>query len=223
MRKTAIILCVFTLIVSSCGQIVRKQTETESDIQNTIIVKQENILKSKDSAWYSKSYSYYWLAGKDTLDFIISVGEWKRDSALFLHFFHREPMLFADALNEIEACLPLIKEDFDLSKLVSLQFMQPIYYLDLSTKLSSEYEQKFGRKNVDYAKFDKLLSESSLTSQLNHFLNPLNKKVKMYGFEKFHLINKEHYENYLPNVDFTDYPEFTFSAHTGMGVYLENK
>ena len=226
MRKTVIILSVFVLIVNSCGHTTRKQTGTENDIQNfqeTIIVKHMNILNKLDSTWLSKSYTYYWLAGKDTLDFRLSVREWKRENTLHLRLFHRKSMLFTDVLGEIEACLPLIEEDFNLSELISLNFMEPIFYLDLATKLSSEYEQEFGRKTVNYAKLNNFLLASSLTSQLNQFLNPLNKKVKCYGLEKFFLIEKKHYEHYLPNVDFTEYPEFTFNAHTGISVDLENK
>ena len=132
-------------------------------------------------------------------------------------------MLFTAVLEKIEACFSLIEEDFVLSKPISFNFMAPIYYLDLSKKLSSEYEQEFGQKDIDYAKLNNFLLASSLTSQLNHFLNPLNKKVKSYGLEKFFLIEKKHYEHYLPNVDFTEYPEFTFNAHCGISVYLENK
>ena len=226
MRKTVIILSVFALIVSSCGRTTRKQTGTENDTQNfqdTIIVKHMNILNKSDSIWLSKSYTYYWLAGKDTLDFRLSVREWKRENTLHLRLFHREPMLFTDVLGKIETCLSLIEEDFNLLELISLNFMEPIFYLDLATKLTSEYELEFGRKIINFSKFNNFLLESSLTSQLNHFLNPLNKKVKRYGLEKFFLIEKKHYAHYLPNVDFTDYPEFTFNAHTGVFVSLENK
>ena len=120
-------------------------------------------------------------------------------------------------------CLPLIEEDFDVLKLKHIHFNPPIYYLDLTKTLSSEYDQKFGRKNISYERFIQFLLQSSLNSQLNEFCNPLNKKVKHYGFEKFFLIDKKYYEGYLPNTDFTEYPEFTFNAHTGISVSLVNK
>jgi len=223
MKQVAIILSVLAMTMIGCG---KKQTTTANytqEIQDTIVVKQKNILNRHEVNFISKSYSYYWLAGKDTLDFVIRVNERKRDNTLHLRIFHRKPMLFADALDKVAVCLPLIKEDFDLSKLASFFFEAPIYYLDLATKLSNEYEQKFGRQNVDFSKFHEFLLESSLTSQLNHFFSPLNKRVKRYGFEKFHLIEKQHYNEYLPNVDFTEYPEFTFNAHVGVDVQLENK
>jgi len=212
--------------VNSCGQTARKQTETESDMQNfqdTIIVKQKNTVKKSDSTWISKSYSYHWIAGKDTLNFVIYLTEYKRSGEFCLDIHHKEPILFSAVLEKIKACLPLIEEDFDMSKLVSLYFMKPIYYLDLSTKLSSEYEQEFGRKSVDFREFNQFLLKSNLTPEFNNLLVLLNKKVRMYGFEKFHIIEKKHYEHYLPNVDFTDYPEFSVNAHIGMGMSLENK
>ena len=101
--------------------------------------------------------------------------------------------------------------------------MEPIFYLDLAKKLSSEYEQEFRRKNIDYRKLNEFLLKSNLNTQLNHFLNPLNKKVKRYGMEKFHLVNKEDYKNYWPNVDLKEYPEFTLHGYTGVFVGLENK
>ena len=231
MQKIVIILSILALIVSSCGQTTRKQIETESDIQivqDTLIIKHENILsESAAPRWitelYSKSYSYYWLVGKDTLDFGLRITESKRDGTLDLQLFHREPILFADALGIIDACFPLIKEDFNLSKLTSLHFKEPVFYLDLAIELSNEYEQEFERKNIENRKLNEFLLKSSLNTQLKQFLNPLNKKVRRYVFEKFHLIEKENFKEYLPNVDLTEYPEFTLNAYNGIYVYLENK
>ena len=228
MRKIVIILSILAVITSACRENnIKKQSATINDtqfIQDTVVVKQRNALNNP--TWgilYSKSYSYYWLAEKDTLDFSLYITEYEKDSTFSLRVFHKEPMLFTAVLEKIEECFPLIEEDFDLSKPISFNFMAPIYYLDLAKKLSNEYEQVFGRKNIDYTKLNNFLLTSSLTSQLNHFLNPLNKKVKRYGLEKFFLMEKTHYAHYLPNVDFTEYPEFTFNAHTGIFVSLENK
>jgi hypothetical protein len=191
------------------------------DIQDTLMVKHKNILD--ESAWYSKSYSYYWLVEEDTLNFVLHVTEWKNDSTLHLRLFHKKPILFTEALGRIEMCLPLITEDFNISKFSSFHFMEPIFYFDLAMELSNEYEQEFGQKRVNYRKLNEFLLRSSSSTQLNHFLNPLNKKVRWYGFEKFHLIDKENFKEYLPNIDFTEYPEFTLNAHNGMSVNLENK
>ena len=228
MRKIVIVLSVLVVIIGACRQNnVKKQSATTNDtqfIQDTVVVKQKNALNNPTwGVLYSKSYSYYWLAGKDTLDFALYVTEYEKDSTFSLRVFHKDPMLFTAVLEKIEECFSSIEEDFDLTKLISFNFMAPIYYLDLAEKLSSEYEQEFGRKTIDYAKLNNHLLTSSLTSQLNHFLNPLNKKVKSYGLEKFFLMEKTHYAHYLPNVDFIEYPEFTFNAHTGIFVSLENK
>ena len=228
MRKIVIVLSILVVIIGACRQNnVKKQSATTNDtqfIQDTVVVKQKNALSNPTwGVLYSKSYSYYWLAGKDTLDFSLYVTEYEKDSTLSLRVFHKDPMLFTAVLEKIEECFSSIEEDFDLTKLISFNFMAPIYYLDLTEKLSSEYEQEFGRKTIDYAKLNNFLLTSSLTSQLNHFLNPLNKKVKRYGFEKFFLIEKIHYTHYLPDVDFTEYPEFTFNALSGIFVNLENK
>lgn len=227
MKKIITILIILALIFSSCKQSTKDEATKVSELiesRDTVIVKHPNTLsESYQLNFYSKAYSYYWIAGKDTLDFYISTTEYKKDSTLYIEIKHTEPILFTTALMKLNACLPIIKEDFDISKIQSISFEEPIFYLDLATKLSSEYEKKFGRKNVSYEKFSQFLMQSSLNSQLNDFLNPLNKKVKYYGFEKFHLIDKENYKNYLPNTDLTEYPEFTFNAHSGMVVELENK
>ena len=227
MKKTVIIISILALIASGCGQATKKQAETTSDTidnQDTIVVKQRNILdKSYQIGVFSKSYSYYWLAGQDTLDFTLNITEYERDGTFSLHVYHKKPILFTTVLEKVYECLPLIEEDFDMSKLTFLDFRAPIFYLDLAKKLSSEYEQEFGRKNISYKRFSQFLLQSSLNSQLNDFLNPLNKKVKRYGFEKFFLIDKKYYEEYLQNVDFTEYPDFTFNAHSGISVWLENK
>jgi len=175
MKKTVIILSVFALIASCCGQTAKKQAETGSDIQDiqdTLIIKHERILNKSDSTWYFRSYSYYWLVGKDTLDFKLSITERKSDSTLDLRLSHRKPILFIDVLGRIDACLPLIKKDFNLSKLASFHFMEPIFYLDLAKKLSNEYEQEFGRKSVDYNKLNKFCLRSNMTNMHNLFLRP---------------------------------------------------
>ena len=233
MRKIVTILSILAVIASACGQNnAKKQTATTRDmqiIQDTVVVKQRNVLnKSYQIGFYSKSYSYYWLAGKDTLDFFLNITEYGKDSTLHINIRHKEPIFFTVALGKINECLPLIKEDFDVSKFSSIYFNEPIYYLDLAKKLSSEYEQEFGRKNISYEKLNQFLLKSSLTLQLDSFLNPLNKKVKRYGIEKFHLMEKKHYEMYmfhnahLSNIDFTEYPEFTINGG-GVDVLLENQ
>lgn len=190
-----------------------------SDSKDTIVVKQKNELnKSYEVGFLSKSYSYYWIADKDTLDFGLFATEYEKDSSLHLHIVHRRPMLFSIALDRINDCISLIKRDFDLLKLTSFYFKEPIYYPDLSKMLSEQYDQKFGQKGINYSKLNQFLLDSDLTLQLNTFLQPLNKTVKGYAIEKFHLLHKENYKTQLPDTDFSGYPEFTLN---GMGLYIQ--
>jgi hypothetical protein len=195
------------------------QTTLTDDKTDTIIVKHKNDLnKSYEVGFLSKSYSYYWLVGNDTLDFSINAREYEKDSTLNLSIHHKEPIFFTTALTKINECLPSIRKDFNLTKVNSLYFRDPIYYFDLIKELSSEYEKQFGRKNISYQTLNQFLLKSNLNQQLENFANPLNKKVKWYSIEKFHLTDKKYFSDYLPNVDLTEYPEFTIN---GMGLYIQ--
>lgn len=221
-----ILFIVSILILASCVQDKKTNTENQKssiEISDTIIFKHKNTLnESYEVGFYSKSYSYYWLKGKDTLDLILNVTEFEKDSTLDLNIIHENPILFSAVLSEINKCLPLIKQDFDISKLSSICFKSPIYYLDLTKELSSEYEQNFGRRNISYSKLNQFLLKSSLTTRLNNFLNPLVKKTKRYHIEKFHLIDKKYYRKTMTKIDFTEFPEFSISG-MDITVQLENK
>lgn len=196
-----------------------RATETSDNMQDTVIVKQKNALNSSHEVdFLAKSYSYYWLVGKDTLDLIIYTREYVKDSTVHLSIHNVGPVLFSTVLAKINKCYPIIQEDFDLSKLHSLNFEAPIYYLDLVSELSSEYERQFGRKRISHKKLNRFLLNSKLNEQLSNLVNPLEKSVKNYSIEKFHLTEKEHFESYLPNVDLTEYPEF---AIDGMSLYVQ--
>ena len=125
-----------------------------------------------------------------------------------------------DLLNKINECIPLIQEDFNLIRISSISFKSPIYYPDLTMKLSREYELKFGRKNATYLKLNTFLLTSSLNSQLENFLDPLSKKVVSYSIEKFQVIEKEAFINYLPEADIKNYPGFALG---GMAVSVKLK
>ncbi|NDV70344.1 hypothetical protein [Dysgonomonas sp. 25] len=223
MKKIGIIISIFALIAIGCKQTAGEQEKVENstmEIQDTVITKQNSILTEPSS--YTKSYSYYWITGKDTLDFRLNARQLKEGS-LYISISHNKPMSFADALKKTEECLPLLQEDFDVSEITSINFRAPIFYLDLAKRLSDEYKQLFERENIPYEKLNDFLLQSSMTSQLNDFLSPLDKEVKYYGLEKAFIIDKKDYKLYLPDVDFAAYPEFTFNAHTGISVSLENK
>lgn len=210
-----------TLGFISCNQETKSnnQTTVTNDKTDTIIVKHKNDLnKSYEVGFLSKSYSYYWLVGNDTLDFSVNARQYEKDSTLHLSIHHKKPIIFTTALTRINECLPQIKEDFYLTKLNSLYFRDPIYYFDLVKELSTEYEKQFGRKNISYEKLNDFLLKSKVNKQLDNFVSPLDKKIKRYSIEKFHLTDKKYFGEYLPNVDLKEYPEF---AINGMGLYIQ--
>ncbi len=218
---------IFTLTLGliSCNQEIKSNNQTAKSIEktDTIIVKQKNDLnKSYEVGFLSKSYSYYWLAGHDTLDFSVNAIEYEKDSTLHLSINHKNSMIVTKALTKINECLPHIKEDFYLTKLNSLYFREPIYYFDLVKELSTEYEKQFGRKNISYEKLNQFLLKSNLNKQLDNFVSPLDKKIRKYSIEKFHLMGKKYFGEYLTNVDLTEYPEFAMDG-MGIEIQLENE
>lgn len=225
MKFTIFIIILFSF--TSCSQNKEsylEKTPSSKQPDDTIIVKHENVLDtSYEVGFYSKRYSYYWLVGNDTLDFFISATEYEKDRTLQLRIHHKHPLLFMAVLDNIDKCIPLIKNDFEITKLSSISFKSPINYLDLTIELSKDYEQKFGRKIIIYQKLNEFLLASSLNKQLDKFLNPFDKKVKRYHIEKFRLIEKKDFSTYLPGIDLTDYPEFTIDGYTGVNVQIEKK
>lgn len=179
---------------------------------------EKELNKSYEVGFISKRFSYYWIAGRDTLDFSVNARQYEKDSTLHLHLNHKKPILFATALSIIKACLPKIKEDFDLTKLSSLSFRDPIYYFDIVSELSPAYEKQFGRKNISYDKLNDFLLQSNLNTQLQNFALPLNKEVRKYTIEKFHLTDKKYYRESLGDADLSAYPDF---AINGMGLYVK--
>ncbi len=194
-----------------------KESESVKIAQDTVLVKIQNkIDKSYEIGFYSKSYTYCWTVGEDTLDFKVGVTEYEQDSSIQISAFNKKPMLLATVLKKLNECLPMIKEDFDTDKLGSLYFPRPpIFYKDLTTRLSNDYESQFGQENISYEKLNEFLMNSWLEKQIGAFLDQFGKTTKRYGIEKFHLLEKENYKEYVSNVDLNEYPEF--SIH-GMGI-----
>ena len=217
-------LAVFFILFSSIFYLqisAKKYTSNyDGNIQDTIIVKHKNLIdKSYEVGFYSKSYSYFWIVGKDTLDFALSTQEYERDKSISINIFHRNPISMETTIKNTEKCLPVIKQDFNVEKLNYLYFTNSfIYYPDVVTKLSNEYEAKFGQKRIKYETLNKFLLNSIFTSKINEFLKPLNKKVVGYGIEKFNLINKESMKYQLPNTELKNYPEFSIN---GMGISVK--
>jgi hypothetical protein len=216
-----IIPFIFILTLLSCinSEQAKETSVSESAeiTQDTILVKIKNELdNSYQIGFYSKSYTYCWAIGQDTLDFKIGVTEYVQDSSIRISAFYKNPILFTTVLNKINDCLPLIKEDFEIEKLRSLYFSRPpIFYKDLTTALSKDYESQFGQEIISYKKLDEFLMNSWLEEQIGAFLVQFGKTTRRYGIEKFHLLEKEYYKEYIPSADLKEYPEF--SIH-GMGI-----
>lgn len=192
---------------------------TFNTLQDTVIVEQKReLIDSYEVGFLSKSYSYTWVVGKDTLDFLILATEHKDDSSLHLHIMHDQPVPFATVLTRVQDCLKLINKNISVLKLGSLYFEPIIYYQDLSKELSAQYESEIGRKNVGYQRMNEFLLQSSLNTQMNNFLKPFNKEVDRYSIEKFHILYKENYNHYLGDTNLGNYPEFTLH---GMGLGIE--
>ena len=220
MKSQLVFVIVLTLL--SCREATKpaalQSSNTAKAINDTVVVKRKNELnKSYEVGFLSKSYSYSWVAGNDTLDFGLIATEYEKDSSLHLHIIHKKPILFSTSLKRIGECLKVIKDDFYISNLSSIYFKPPIYYADLSNELSKEYTQAFGQKGISYQRLNQFFLESNFNSELNNFLKPYSKKVSGYSIEKFHLLFKENYSHYLKDTDLTKYPDFTLH---GMGLYI---
>ena len=94
--------------------------------------------------------------------------------------------------------------------------------MDLITELTLEYENQFGKRPIRYEQLDKFLLTSVLTKELDSIAHPLGKKIKGYSVEKFHLLDKKYYGEYLPGIDLMPYPEFTIMG-MGLSVRMENR
>lgn len=187
--------------------------------KDTIIVKGQlfnNDFIPNDSEQY-----YYWISKKnDTLDFKILVSS--SYEKFFLEVRHDSPILFSEVLSKIKQCLPIIKDDYDLSRLKIIGFRKPLYYLDLAQELSTEYYKKFGNRRIGYRYLDQFLLGATITSKLNSLLKDANaSSVRSYSFEKFRFLAKTDYKDYLPNVDFGNYPDFVLDGYTGFSVFLQ--
>ena len=194
-----IILLILTLTFVSCNKSSQTKDTIVSDIEespiDTVLVKIENKMdNSFEVGFYSKSFTYCWIADKDTLDFKIGMTEHLRDSSVQLMVFHRDPILFSKALDKINESLPLVKHDFNLDKLGSIYLKSPIFYKDMTTELSKSYENQFGLKNIKYEQLNDFLMNSWLEKKVGAFLNQFNKSTRRYGIEKFHLLEKVYYE-----------------------------
>lgn len=215
-----IIPFIITLTLLSCNNPNQTKETTTSETgeiaQDTVLVKIHNeIDKSYEIGFCSKSYTYCWITGRDTLDLKVEFTEYVRDSSVQMRVFNRQPILFTTVIDKVNECLPLIQEDFDLKNLSSLYFEPPILYKDLTIELSQDYKNQFGQENISYEQLNRFLMNSWLEQRINLFLNQFGKTTRRYGIEKFHLLDKEYYSEYIPTTNLNEYPEFSIN---GMGI-----
>lgn len=193
------------------------QNEIDSIPTDTILTMIDNSISNE---FYSKSYNYFWITRYDTLDFRINVKEGIKDSSLTITFCHKNPILFSKAINNAKKCIPLINQDFRIEKLKIIYVNPPIFYKDLNEILSSSYEKKFGAKSIESTELNEFLKESWMNEQLTSLIERSQKKVRRYSIEKFHILTKEHYGDYLPFSEFKGYPSFSIHG-MNIGVILE--
>ena len=212
------------LLLMSCNHSTKSEdnnkAKTEQKSADTVVVRIENeIDKSDEFAFFSKSIKYCWVTDKDTLDYMIGVEEQAGDSSVSIKTRHYKPILFTKALDKINDCLPLIAQDFNLNNLNSLYFAPPIFYKDLTNELSKSYENQFGNKRIKFKEMNEFLINSWLQERLEDLLQQFNKSIKRYGIEKYHRLEKKYYNQYIPNTDLDDYPSFSIHG-MGMSVIL---
>lgn len=213
-----ILIALVILSFWGCKENTGTGNKASDQQEDTILIKKQTELTGYAKSYYIRSYSYSWIAAKDTIDLRFNVSEHIRDSSVSISVWHTNPISFTVMLHQFTRLLPKIEKDFSVAKISSLYFKPPIYYPELATSLSKEYEQQFGRKNISFQKQKEFLLTSSLNTQLNKYLNQFGKKAASYSIEKFHLAEKEHYS--LPDTtDLTNYPEFSIHGH-GISVLL---
>lgn len=203
MKQTFLILLIISFI-NSCKydkneknqQIVKTKSskilpKTIIKSGDTIIVKKVNQIESYDSSTI-KSFSYFWITQKDTLDFKIRVREFVIDSTkshisidIEHSTMHSEKIFFSTALKHLKKCIPIIKQNFSLENLGSIQFEYPNAYKDFITNLPKEYKNKYGKKRITYLELNDFLKQSSIDIELKKMLLSLNKDTYKYSIEKF--------------------------------------
>ncbi|PWN72309.1 hypothetical protein C1631_006845 [Chryseobacterium phosphatilyticum] len=213
--KSTLTICFAMIFLISC-------TEKSKTKVNRPTLKKEIMERTGyTEETYSKVYKYYWVT-EDTSDLKFDVYERKADSTVMFSSEHHKQIDFAVLLDSVNGAFTKINSDFDLSKLESLIFKQPLYYPDLNRELSQAYEARYGKVAVDYPTLQQFLLSAPITLKINTFLKPLNKKVKSYSIEKFHLLSLEQIKKFYPDMQFENDPDFTLFG-SGIYVELENK
>lgn len=220
-----LILLISTITLLSCNHSTQPKETNNSKTDNvatdTILVEIENDIDTPSKiGFYSKSYTYCWVIGKDTLDLKIGLEEYVRDSSVQIRVFNQHPILFTTVIDKINECLPLIRGNFELDNLRSLYFEPPIFYKDLTNELTQDYKNQVGQRDISTKQLDEFLKNSWLEEKIGSFLKQFDKTTRTYGIEKFHLLQNQHYNQYIQNVELSEYPEFSLNG-IGISVILK--
>lgn len=186
---------------------VRPHIDNQETRIDTLLQKQESDTAKFASYDVFKSIRYYAVAGMDTIGARIHVDQSKSDGKISIDFRHHKPISFDDLLHWFKKFLPLINNDFELSKLTYLHFDTPLFYKDISSELSAEYQKRYGKESINWELQVSLLMESSLRMKLDSLFSPYRRKVLRIDVEKFHLTKKEYYREYFPEENLSEYPE----------------
>lgn len=181
--KTYITVFIITTFLFSCHEKTKKAGEQV--FKSEPALKKEMIkLDGYTKENYNKVYSYYWVA-KDTSDLKFTLYERKTDSSVLWTIDHDRQINFPALLDSMNNAMPEIRKDFDLYKINSLSFKQPLYYPDLNQALTTSYQKRYGETAIDYPELKKFLLSAAITPQLNTFLKPLHKRARSYSIENF--------------------------------------
>lgn len=202
----------------SCNQ-KKSTTTTATLVPDTTFSKIKIPLEGYAEEHYANVYQYWSITnGKDTLPISYEVYENKNDSMLNIGINHQDPINFEVIIARLKFDLPKINKEINLSKLNSIYFKSIVYYPDLASALSNEYEQQFNKKRISHTQLNQFLLHSSLNTSLNEVFSLWNKQVKSYGIEKFHLSNLSSEKKYLNYSDTNLLPKFSIN---GMGLFIE--
>lgn len=211
-------LCYLAFLLPAFMSCQNETADQQSQVKDStaFIIGKEN-LEGYAAENYTKAYTYFWRHGTDSSDLTIRLSEAKEDSSVTVAVSHKKPQNFDGVLDSLKHIFTLAEKDFDPYKLKSIFFEPPVFYPDLNLELSKAYAKNFGNKTILQQKLHEFLKSTVLTEKINLLCKPFNKEVDYFGVEKFHLIDRNHYNAYLSNEVTANYPDF--SIH-GMGMYI---
>lgn len=223
-----------TLLFLSCHKPIDKEENLKQKMDTLMVVeKSERVYEQEiydlvQNVDYPilKTYTYYWVVGKDTLDFSINVSEEGDGTIIYVYRFnksgdaYRKRMSIYFLLKKIKEIMPSLKEGkFDMNRLYAISFEDPSVFTDLSNELSNAY-QKYPKGSFHREKLNELMQNTKFHKELNHLLSPWDKKVAHYSIEKLHIIGRKQMQDNFIEIDTTKIPQDIIA---GNGFYINVK